>query len=150
AGRKADIVIANPNGITCDGCGFLNTARAALATGVPQYDARGGLQGFDVRQGLLAIGAGGLNTAALERLDRVARGLVIEGEVWASRLNVIAGANQVLYGTSNATPAGTARSGAGTAPRFAIDIKELGGMYANQVYLIATEQGLGVNSAGRV
>jgi filamentous hemagglutinin family protein len=29
AGQRADIVVANPNGISCDGCGFLNTGRAS-------------------------------------------------------------------------------------------------------------------------
>ncbi|MBT0722843.1 filamentous hemagglutinin N-terminal domain-containing protein, partial [Rosenbergiella collisarenosi] len=33
AGRQADIIIANPAGITCDGCGFINANRATLTTG---------------------------------------------------------------------------------------------------------------------
>jgi filamentous hemagglutinin len=146
AGRRADIVIANPNGITCDGCGFLNADRASLTTGRPQFGSDGSVQGFDVRQGQLTIGGNGLNASNLEQLDLIARGIVIEGEIWAKNLNAIAGTNQVLYGTLQAT----AQGGTGTAPRFAIDIKDLGGMYANQVYMVATEQGLGVNSTGRI
>ncbi|MDX1251985.1 MAG: hemagglutinin repeat-containing protein [Gammaproteobacteria bacterium] len=146
AGRRADIVIANPNGITCDGCGFLNTGRASLTTGTPRFGEGGSLTGFDVRQGQLTIGDRGLTATHLEQLDLMARGIVIEGEVWAKNLNAIAGANQVLYATLRAT----AQAGNGTAPRFAIDIKDVGGMYANQVYLVATEQGLGVNSQGRM
>ncbi|MDB5771487.1 MAG: Polymorphic rane protein Filamentous hemagglutinin/Adhesin, partial [Burkholderia sp.] len=145
AGRRADIVVANPNGITCDGCGFLNADRASLTTGRPQFGSDGSINGFDVRQGQLTIAGSGLNATNLEQLDLIARGFVIEGEVWAKNLNVIAGANQVLYGTLQAA----AQAGAGTAPRFAIDIKDLGGMYANQVYLMSTEQGVGVNSTGR-
>ncbi len=146
AGQRADIVIANPNGITCDGCGFLNTPRATLSTGPVQFGAGGAIDGFNVQQGQLTIGGAGLNATNLEQLDLLARGIVIEGEVWAKKLNVIAGANQVLYGTLQAT----AQSGNGVAPRFAIDIKDLGGMYANQVYLVSTEKGLGVNSTGRL
>lgn len=146
AGRRADIVVANPNGIACDGCGFLNSGRATLTTGRPQFGGDGALNGFDVRQGELNIGTGGLNASNLEQLDLIARGIVIEGEVWAKNLNAIAGGNQVLYGTLHSTAQGTA----GTAPKFAIDIKSVGGMYANQIYMIGTEQGLGVNSAGRV
>ena len=146
AGQRADIVIANPNGISCNGCGFLNADRATLTTGVPQFGPNGNLNGFDVRQGQLHIGAQGLNAANLEQLDLVARGLVIEGEVWAQNLNAIAGTNQVLYGTLHAVAQGSA----GKAPAFAVDIKNIGGMYANQIYLIATEQGLGVNSQGRL
>lgn len=146
AGQRADIVIANPNGITCDGCGFLNANRASLTTGQPQFGSGGSIEGFDVRQGELTVGGNGLNASNLEQLDLIARGIVIEGEVWAQNLKVIAGANQVLYGTLQAA----AQSGTGAVPRFAIDIKDLGGMYANQVYMIATEQGLGVNSTGRM
>ena len=147
AGQRADIVIANPNGVSCDGCGFLNTnGRATLTTGAPQFGAQGELTGFNVGQGQINIGSGGLNATNLEQLDLIARGLVIEGEVWAKNLQVVAGANQVLYGTLNATP----QAGTGAAPSFAIDIKELGGMYANQIYMVATEQGLGVNSTGRI
>lgn len=146
AGQRADIVVANPNGITCDGCGFLNTGRASLSTGAPQFGSDGSLRGFDVRQGQLTVGGNGLNAANIEQLDLIARGIVIEGEVWAKNLNAIAGANQVLYGTLQAT----AQAGSGSAPSFAIDIKDLGGMYANQVYLVSTEQGLGVNSTGRM
>lgn len=152
AGRKADVVISNPNGLFCDGCNFLNTARATLSTGTPQYNTntQGSLTGFDVRQGQLTIGAGGLNATNLEQLDLIARGLVIEGEVWAQNLHVLAGANQVLYASLGDAPPATAQSGSGPAPLFAIDLKDLGGMYANQVYLIATDKGLGVNSTGRI
>ncbi len=146
AGRRADIVIANPNGITCDGCGFLNTGRASLTTGMPRFGEGGSLTGFDVRQGQLTIGSRGLTATNLEQLDLIARGMVIEGEVWAKNLNAIAGANQVLYATLQATT----QTGNGAGPRFAIDIKDMGGMYAHQVYLVATEQGLGVNSQGRM
>ncbi|AZP14077.1 hemagglutinin repeat-containing protein [Undibacterium parvum] len=146
AGQRADIVIANPNGISCDGCGFLNAGRSTLTTGSTQFAADGSIKGFDVRQGQITIGSAGLNAANIEQLDLMARGMVIEGEVWAKNLNAIAGTNQLLYGTLQAI----SQSGAGATPRFAIDIKELGGMYANQVYMVATERGLGVNSTGRI
>ena len=136
AGRRADIVIANPNGISCDGCGFLNAGRATMATAQVQFGAGGAINGFDVKQGQVTIGSGGINATNLEQLDLLARGIVIDGEIWAKNLNVIAGANQVLYGTLQAA----AQSGTGTVPRFAVDIKELGGMYANHIYLVGTEK----------
>jgi filamentous hemagglutinin family protein len=36
AGKKAQVVIANPAGITCNGCGFINANRATLTTGQAQ------------------------------------------------------------------------------------------------------------------
>ncbi|NHZ42497.1 hemagglutinin repeat-containing protein [Massilia aquatica] len=147
AGQRADLVIANPNGITCDGCGFLNTAgRATLTTGTPGYNSAGQLDSLNVQRGVITIGAGGLNASNMEQLDLLARGIVIEGEVSTKNLQAVLGANKVLYGTLKATQ----QDGTGSAPRFAIDIAELGGMYANQIYLVATDKGLGVNSAGRI
>ena len=146
AGSRADVVVANPNGISCNGCGFINTGRASLVTGQPQFGADGSISGFDVRQGQISIGSAGLNATNVEQLDLIARGVDIQGEVWANRLNLLVGANQVQYASGQAT----AQSGTGVAPAFAVDIKNLGGMYANQIYLVATEQGLGVNSIGRL
>ncbi|HEX8615133.1 MAG TPA: hemagglutinin repeat-containing protein [Telluria sp.] len=147
AGQRADLVIANPNGISCDGCGFLNTAgRATLSTGTPTYNSAGQLEGLNVQRGVITIGAGGLNASNMEQLDLLARGIVIEGEISTKNLQAVLGANKVLYGTLKATQ----QDGSGAAPRFAIDIAELGGMYANQIYLVATDKGLGVNSAGRI
>jgi filamentous hemagglutinin len=48
AGRAADVIIANPNGITCNGCGFINTPRATLTSGTPVYAQDGVLVGFAV------------------------------------------------------------------------------------------------------
>ena len=148
AGQRADIVIANPNGIRCDGCGFLNTAgRTSLVAGQVQFGEGGAIDAFQAGPGNIEVGAAGLNAAEQDRLDLIARGIVIEGEVWSRNLSVIAGRNHVLYGTLQA--AAQAGSAPG-APLFAVDIKQLGGMYANQIYLLATEQGLGVNSTGRM
>jgi filamentous hemagglutinin len=35
AGKKADVIIANENGVTCHGCGFINTSRVTLTSGLP-------------------------------------------------------------------------------------------------------------------
>lgn len=59
AGQKANVVIVNPNGITCNGCGFLNTARVTLASGHPELDASGALSALTVTDGLVAFGRGG-------------------------------------------------------------------------------------------
>ncbi|WP_273791757.1 filamentous hemagglutinin N-terminal domain-containing protein, partial [Bartonella sp. CM31XJBT] len=60
-GSPADVIIANPNGISCDGCGFINTPHATLTTGVPEIDASGFLKGFEVRGGDITFGAKGAN-----------------------------------------------------------------------------------------
>ncbi|CAN5576392.1 hypothetical protein BH09PSE5_BH09PSE5_20250 [soil metagenome] len=149
AGRSAEVVVANPNGLVCDGCNFLNSSRGTLSTGTAVYGGQGALQGFSVRQGQLTIGRGGLNAANLEQLDLIARGLVVDGEVWAQNLRALAGAAIVSHAAPGEVPTVEAQAGTGPKPRFAIDITALGGMVGNQVYMVATELGLGVNSTGR-
>ncbi|MER2597828.1 filamentous hemagglutinin N-terminal domain-containing protein, partial [Escherichia coli] len=35
AGQKAQVIVANASGITCNNCGFINTDRVTLTTGKP-------------------------------------------------------------------------------------------------------------------
>ena len=37
-GMAADLILANPNGISCQGCGFINTNNAGLIVGNPLID----------------------------------------------------------------------------------------------------------------
>ncbi|WP_460535681.1 two-partner secretion domain-containing protein [Chitinimonas naiadis] len=146
AGQQAEVIIANPNGISCDGCGFINTTRATLTTGRTLFGDGGSITGFDVSGGQLLIGKNGLNASNLSQLDLYARGLSVEGEIWAPLLNVIGGTNRIDRNTLGATGIG----GSGAAPRFFLDVANLGGMYANRIYLVGTEKGLGVNSEGQL
>jgi len=144
AGARADVVVANPNGITCNGCGFINTGRGILTTGTPVFGGSGSLDAFRVTGGTIAIGANGMEGRYADQIDLIARGVSVAGTLNANTLNVVAGANQVAYANLAATPI----AGAGGAPAAAIDVAALGGMYANKIHLIATEAGVGVNSQG--
>ena len=53
AGNRADLIIANPNGISGSNFGFINTSRAVITTGVPQITSDGRLDGFRVSQGTI-------------------------------------------------------------------------------------------------
>lgn len=146
AGQGANFVLANPAGITCSGCGFLNAPRVTLATGTPNLNADGSLAGFDVRQGQIAIGGAGLS-ASNSAVDLIARAMTINGQVQAKSIDAIAGANRVDYATNNAT----AQQGTGDKPAVAIDVQALGSMYGNgAVRLIGTESGVGVRDSGKV
>ena len=64
AGQRANVIVANPNGITCDGCGFFNVNRATLTTGRPQVGPTDSIT-FDVGAGgaSIKINGKGLNSA---------------------------------------------------------------------------------------
>ncbi|MDR1424267.1 MAG: filamentous hemagglutinin N-terminal domain-containing protein, partial [Azoarcus sp.] len=72
AGQAAHLILANPNGITCNGCGFLNTPRATLAAGRAVLDD-GALTHYDIRTGELFIEGDGLEASAIDRLELLAR-----------------------------------------------------------------------------
>ncbi len=148
AGSKADVVIANPFGITCNGCGFINASQATLTTGTPIFGAGGSLSGFSVTGGQLNITGSGLNGTNVDQLNLLGKSISVSGPVWAQTLNAIAGSNQIDYATHGAQNIGGTGSGAPVV--YAIDVSNLGGMYAGRIYLLATDAGVGVNSAGTI
>ncbi|MGN5289122.1 two-partner secretion domain-containing protein [Aeromonas sp. 11P] len=146
AGQQAGVVVANPNGLTCDGCGFINTPNVTLSTGKPVLDAQGQLQALDVKQGTLTVGGKGLDATRQASVDLVARAVQLNGALHGQTVNVVAGANKVDRQTGEIV----AQAGNGPAPEVAIDTAALGGMYAGKIRLVSTEQGVGVNLANVV
>ena len=144
AGAKADVILANPYGITCSGCGFINTDRATLTTGTPKLSADGNITSFNITQGNISIADNGLNANSTGLLRLLSRNLNIDGQVNAQQLEAVTGANAYDYVTGKAT----AIAGTGTTGQYAIDSTLLGGLYANRISLISTEQGVGVRMAG--
>jgi len=146
AGQQAGVVVANPNGLTCDGCGFINTPTVTLSTGKPVLDASGQLQMLDVKRGVLTVGGKGLDASRQTSVDLVARAVQLNGALHGKDVNVIAGANRINRQTGEIR----AQAGEGPAPEVAIDTAALGGMYAGKIRLVSTEQGVGVNLANAV
>lgn len=142
AGPRADVVVANPAGIVCDGCGFINAGRVALSTGRAMIDAAGALHALLIEEGHVGIGPLGLvaDAASLGRLEVLARSMSVNGHVNVPNLQAVAGVNRVQW--SNL--AATTRLPDGVAPLFAIDIAQ--GVHAGSIKLVATERGVGVRS----
>ncbi|EGH74252.1 filamentous hemagglutinin N-terminal domain-containing protein, partial [Pseudomonas syringae] len=145
AGQAARVIIANPYGISCNGCGFINTPQVTLTTGKPVLDANGQLQRFNVQGGSISIDGVGLNADNVDQFDIITRSAKINAELHARRLNIIAGRNDVDAQTLNPT----ALPDDGSAkPELAVDSSALGGMYAGAIRLVGTEAGVGVRLAG--
>lgn len=146
AGKKAQVIIANPSGITCDGCGFINVNRATLTTGQVQM-ANGQVSGYDVSRGDIIIQGGGMDMLRQDYTDIIARSVKVNANILANDLAVTTGQN--LVNAAN-TQAQAKNSADATSPAFALDVAALGGMYAGKIRLTGTEKGVGVNNAGRI
>lgn len=145
-GSRAEVIIANPAGISVDGGGFINASRATLTTGTPQLNAMGGLDSFLVQGGTISIDGAGLDASTTDYAAILARAVNVNAAIYATDLKVIAGANQINADQSQITPT----AGTGATPTFALDVSALGGMYAGKITLIGTESGLGVRNAGKL
>jgi len=146
AGQSAHVIVANPHGITCNGCGFINTPRATLTTGKPLMDGER-LRGYDVDGGEIAIEGAGLNASNIDRFELITRSAKLNADLYAKQLAVVTGRNQV----DAESLAATAKADDGSAkPQLAIDSSALGGMYAGAIRLVGTEQGVGVKLAGNM
>ncbi|CAE6905080.1 tRNA nuclease CdiA-2 [Paraburkholderia domus] len=144
AGQRAEVVIANGSGISVNGGGFINTSRAILTTGTPNFAPDGSLSGFNVTGGNISIQGAGLNAGDTDQVDLLARAVQANAAIHAKNLNVVTGANSVNHDTLSATPI----AGDGPAPGVSIDVSQLGGMYANRIVLVGTENGVGVSNRG--
>ncbi|WP_313351241.1 filamentous hemagglutinin N-terminal domain-containing protein [Paracoccus sp. (in: a-proteobacteria)] len=142
-GARADVVIANPYGITCDGCGFINTDHAMLTTGSPKLGPDGRLTSIDVSRGHVAIGERGLDATGVSQFDLLSRTVSFAGAIYGQNVRVVAGRNNIIYATGEIEVKG---DDGGEALAIAIDSTVLGGMYADRITIRATERGAGVRA----
>ncbi len=156
AGQPADVVIANPNGISIKGVHFINTPKATLTTGVPHM-VDGQLENFTIEKGKIDV-TGAINAPTehsgansytpISKVDLLAKTIRINADVVAQdSIRAITGRNTVNYADGTVT---ARESGESTPTGVALDVGALGGMYGNTISLIGTESGVGVNISGSI
>ncbi|WP_244438784.1 two-partner secretion domain-containing protein [Paraburkholderia dilworthii] len=167
-GPRANVILANPNGITIDGGSFVNAGHVVLSTGQVSFDDLVPAPGVTQRnvvlttnRGAITIGPGGLS-GTLVNLDLIAKQLSVNGPVKnefttsTGGVRAIVGDSTNTYDTSlspsdnnhdwlvSTTSPGTTNSA------LAVDITALGGLTGGRVQLIVTDKGAGVRSLGAI
>jgi filamentous hemagglutinin len=146
AGQAAHVIVANPYGVSCNGCGFINTPQLTLTTGQAVIE-NGNVSRYQVDQGSVSVDGDGVNASNVGQFEIITRAAHINAQIQAQKLTIVAGRNDVDAGTLNAA----ARAADGSAaPALAIDSSALGGMYADTIRLVGTEAGVGVKLAGNM
>lgn len=158
AGKKADVVIANPSGIQCDGCGVINAGRTTLTTGKADVE-NGELKGYRVKGGKVTVGQKGMDNSQSDYTDIIAEKAEINGGVWSKKgIKVTTGKNNVdrtndsvVYVGDKITDKTDHTSDTqGENQSYSVDVSQLGGMYAEKIHLVDNGQGLGVRNAGHI
>ncbi len=142
AGTRADIIIANPNGIDVNGARFINAGEVSLWAGRPNY-VEGKLQRGQVHaSGDIAIYKKGLQIEP-GKLALVANRITVDGDVRAKDIYVVTGEGELSLGKQRQTfsdKPGTSRK--------VVDVSAYGGMYADTIYIETESLGTGIHSDG--
>ena len=158
AGKKADVVIANPSGIQCDGCGVINAGRTTLTTGKAEVE-NGQLKGYHVKGGKVTVGQKGMDNSQSDYTDIIAEKAEIKGGVWSKKgIKVTTGKNNVdrtndsvvYVGDKNTDNTDRTSDTQGENQSYSVDVSQLGGMYSEKIHLVDNGQGLGVRNAGHI
>lgn len=144
-GKRSEVILANPAGIQVNGGGFINTQSATLSTGQTLIRS-GQLDQYAVHDGKISIKGKGLNAKDTDFTKIIGRYVEVDAPIAANDLTVIAGQNTV-------SADGKIQAAAKNTPKqkaVAIDTSELGGMYANKITLISTENNQSIDNKGQV
>lgn len=142
AGKRADVIIANPNGIVGNNFGYINTNRAIITTGVPQIGNNGGLYGYNVSGGEVRIEGEGLDASQATEMDIYSKAVKINAQIAAQKLKMVGGKNELDAAGNVKNVTDNEYTG------ISLDVGAIGSMYAGAIYMIGTSKGLGVNMEG--
>ncbi|HGJ5884546.1 filamentous hemagglutinin N-terminal domain-containing protein [Arsenophonus sp.] len=137
AGKKADVIIANPNGISCDGCHFSNIGGLTLTTGQPTLNQRGEFAHLKVEKGDIIFRNKGLHSGSQNYTEMISRTVTVNASILSKNISFLQVTNAIDYQTGIVSQI----TSPGLKPQFAVNITELGGIYTNHIKIIATELG---------
>ena len=123
AGKKANYILANPNGIYVNGAGFINTGNVTLTTG-------SGNNLLNPEKGTIEIAGKGLDLRNINKAELVARAAELSAPIY--------GGEEVDLKLGS--------QGKSNKPEYALDARALGSIYAGRINIIVNEDGVGVKT----
>ena len=144
AGSRADVVIANPNGISVDGLNMINSRSLTLTTGSINKLSPKEIE--LISNNSIDIVGDGLNDKSSDYTNVISNAINLNSNIHANELNIIGekaltSSKDRLYNDVKAK---------NQENSFSLDSSALGGMYANKIKLVGTSNGVGVNNNGLV
>ncbi|VVE32582.1 tRNA nuclease CdiA-2 [Pandoraea anhela] len=166
AGPRANVVLANPNGITVNGGSFVNTGHVALSTGQVSFSdvlvAPGLYQRnvvLNTGQGTIEVTGGGL-AGTLIGLELIAKTVKVSAPIGndfsspTAYVRVIAGSSKASLNTSfspddnNNDWVTLANTQQANPNAIALDVEPTGSITSGRIQLLTTDLGAGVRHAG--
>jgi hemolysin len=140
-GQRADLVLANPNGITCNGCGFINVNQATLAVARPTVEG-GVLKSLTGSQtDALLQTDGTINAEGTDVLRLISPSAKLGGNVKGGQaVSILLGKNTVDAASGQVIASETLSN---TDRRY--DSTLFGAMQAGRIQILSTSAGVGVN-----
>ena len=123
AGKKANYILANPNGIYINGAGFINTGNVTLTTG-------SGNNLLNSEKGTIEVAGKGLDLRNINKSELIARVAKLSAPIYGGEeVNLKLGSQ----GQTNKL-------------EYALDARKLGSIYAGRINIVANEDGVGVKT----
>ena len=144
AGSRADVVIANPNGISVDGLNMINSRSLTLTTG--NINKLSPKEIELISNNSIDIVGDGLNDKSSDYTNVISNAVNLNSNIHANELNII-GEKAVTSSKDRLYNDVKAKNQENS---FSLDSSALGGMYANKIKLVGTSNGVGVNNNGLV
>ena len=136
AGKRADLIMANPSGITIDGLNVINARSTTITTANPIFDGKNinALELTKQSKSVNIVGAG-FNDMQSDYTKIIANVIKINADVWAKHIKLNAGvADKKRHIREKNEPLVT------------IDSSYIGGMFKGAIVLIGNEDGVGSNN----
>lgn len=144
AGDRANLLIANPNGLTFDGGKIINADKVSFLAGTANFTGNAGKLNIG-RQDISVLG-GGLAGGGTGQLNLLGNTAEVDGTVSAENLNILLGEGMADYGNWTLT----SKTGSRTEPEIFMEISSRGKLSAGSIFVASETKRIGLKQNGEI